>query len=65
MPQKFWLFIQDFTAYDFLSYIGVLKGLEGKKLEHRIEYLLKELGLYEKRILDLSFIQEECLGGWE
>lgn len=53
MPQNFGYY-QDFTAYDFLSYIGVLKGLEGKKLEHRIEYLLKELGLYEKKNIRLK-----------
>ena len=53
LPQNFGYY-QDFTAYDFLSYIGVLKGLEGKKLEHRIEYLLKELGLYEKKNIRLK-----------
>ena len=53
MPQNFGYY-QDFTAYDFLSYTGVLKGLEGKKLEHRIEYLLKELGLYEKKNIRLK-----------
>ena len=53
LPQNFGYY-QDFTAYDFLSYIGVLKGLEGKILEHRIEYLLKELGLYEKKNIRLK-----------
>lgn len=48
LPQNFGYY-PDFTAYEFLSYLAVVKGVPKDVAQVRIELLLKELGLFEKR----------------
>lgn len=45
LPQELGLY-PDLSAREFLDYIGILKGLEDKKVRHgRVEKLLEEVGL--------------------
>lgn len=48
MPQQQG-FYEQFSATEFLVYIGRLKGLKGKKLYGQIDTLLKKVNLYEFR----------------
>lgn len=48
MPQQQG-FYEQFSAMEFLAYIGRLKGLKGKELYNQIETLLKKVNLYEFR----------------
>lgn len=48
LPQNFGYY-PDFTAYEFLSYLSVVKGVPKDIAQGRIDTLLKELGLFEKR----------------
>ena len=48
MPQQQG-FYEQFSAMEFLRYIGKLKGLKGKRLNEQIEELLTKVNLYEKR----------------
>ena len=48
MPQQQG-FYEQFSAYDFLMYIGQLKGISRKELKEEIEFWLKKVNLYEVR----------------
>lgn len=48
MPQQQG-FYEQFSAMEFLTYIGRLKGLKGKELYNQIETLLQKVNLYEFR----------------
>ena len=48
MPQQQG-FYEQFSAMEFLRYIGKLKGLKGKRLNAQIEELLEKVNLYEQR----------------
>lgn len=48
LPQDFGYY-PDFTAYEFLSYLATVKGVPKDVARGRIDSLLKELGLFEKR----------------
>ncbi len=48
LPQEFGVY-KNFTAKEFLQYIGALKGLKGKYLSSKIEELLDLVGLYDVR----------------
>lgn len=53
MPQQQG-FYEQFSAVEFLRYIGKLKGLKGKQLNAQIEELLTKLNLYEQRHRSMS-----------
>ena len=48
LPQEFGVY-KNFTAKEFLQYIGALKGLRGKYLNSKIGELLDLVGLYDVR----------------
>ncbi|MGO0804256.1 ABC transporter ATP-binding protein, partial [Clostridioides difficile] len=48
LPQEFGVY-KNFTAREFLQYIGALKGLRGKYLNSKIGELLDLVGLYDVR----------------
>lgn len=48
LPQDF-LCYPNFTVYQFLEYIGRLKGLTHSQISNRIDELLSEVGLLERR----------------
>lgn len=48
LPQDF-LCYPNFTVYQFLEYIGRLKGLTHSQISNRMDELLKEVGLLERR----------------
>lgn len=48
LPQEFGIY-KNFTAKQFLQYIGALKGLKGKDLNRNIDELLELVGLYDVR----------------
>ncbi|MCC0640032.1 MULTISPECIES: ABC transporter ATP-binding protein [unclassified Clostridioides] len=48
LPQEFGVY-KNFTARQFLQYIGALKGLKGRNLNCRIDELLELVGLYDVR----------------
>ncbi len=48
LPQEFGVY-KNFTAKQFLQYIGALKGLKGKDLNSKIGELLDLVGLYDVR----------------
>ncbi|HCQ5837295.1 ABC transporter ATP-binding protein [Clostridioides difficile] len=48
LPQEFGVY-KNFTAKEFLQYIGALKGLRGKRLNSKIGELLDLVGLYDVR----------------
>ncbi|MGO0984902.1 ABC transporter ATP-binding protein [Clostridioides difficile] len=48
LPQEFGVY-KNFTAKQFLQYIGALKGLKGRALNSRIDELLELVGLYDVR----------------
>ncbi|MCC0629213.1 MULTISPECIES: ABC transporter ATP-binding protein [unclassified Clostridioides] len=48
LPQEFGVY-KNFTAKQFLQYIGALKGLKGNDLNSRIDELLELVGLYDVR----------------
>ncbi|KPI52419.1 ABC transporter ATP-binding protein [Clostridioides difficile] len=48
LPQEFGIY-KNFTAKQFLQYIGALKGLKGKDLDSNIDELLELVGLYDVR----------------
>ncbi|UWD47535.1 ABC transporter ATP-binding protein [Clostridioides difficile] len=48
LPQEFGVY-KNFTARQFLQYIGALKGLKGRTLNCRIDELLELVGLYDVR----------------
>ncbi|QUH18619.1 ABC transporter ATP-binding protein [Alkaliphilus sp. B6464] len=48
LPQEFGVY-KNFSAKQFLQYVGALKGLTGKNATEKIEELLKLVGLYEVR----------------
>ncbi|MEX2842880.1 ABC transporter ATP-binding protein [Clostridioides difficile] len=48
LPQEFGVY-KNFTAKEFLQYIGTLKGLRGKYLNSKIGELLDLVGLYDVR----------------
>ncbi len=48
MPQQQG-FYEQFSAGEFLGYIGRLKGLKGKQLKEQTDQLLKKVHLYENR----------------
>ncbi|MBU5675112.1 ABC transporter ATP-binding protein [Alkaliphilus sp. MSJ-5] len=48
LPQEFGVY-KNFSAKQFLQYVGALKGLTGKNATKKIEELLKLVGLYEVR----------------
>ncbi|MCC0782271.1 ABC transporter ATP-binding protein [Clostridioides sp. ES-S-0108-01] len=48
LPQEFGVY-KNFTAKQFLQYIGALKGLKGNNLNSRIDELLELVGLYDVR----------------
>lgn len=49
MPQQQG-FYEQFSAAEFLKYIGRLKGYKGKALNMQVEELLKKVNLYEHRL---------------
>lgn len=53
MPQQQG-FYEQFSAMEFLRYIGKLKGLKGKKLNAQVEELLTKVNLYEQRHRPMS-----------
>ncbi len=53
MPQQQG-FYEQFSAMEFLRYIGKLKGLKGRKLNGQIEELLTKVNLYEIRHSPMS-----------
>lgn len=53
MPQQQG-FYEQFSAMEFLRYIGKLKGLKGKKLNAQVEELLMKVNLYEQRHRPMS-----------
>ncbi|MBB6624487.1 ABC transporter ATP-binding protein [Clostridium gasigenes] len=48
LPQEFGVY-KNFTAKQFLEYVGALKGLKSKELKSKIDELLELVGLYEVR----------------
>ncbi|MDE6606168.1 MAG: ATP-binding cassette domain-containing protein [Lachnospiraceae bacterium] len=53
MPQQQG-FYEQFSAMEFLRYIGKLKGLKGKKLNEQVEELLTKVNLYEQKHRPMS-----------
>jgi ABC-2 type transport system ATP-binding protein len=48
VPQSFALF-PELTAYENLSYIGKLYGMNSSQIKERAEYLLKQMSLYQHK----------------
>lgn len=48
LPQEFGVY-KNFTAKQFLQYVGALKGMKGKNLNTKIDELLELVGLYDVR----------------
>lgn len=53
MPQQQG-FYEQFSAMEFLRYIGKLKGMKGKRLNAQVEELLTKVNLYELRYRPMS-----------
>lgn len=48
LPQEFGVY-KNFTAKQFLQYVGALKGMSGKNLNSKVNELLELVGLYDVR----------------
>ncbi|MBO1686786.1 MAG: ABC transporter ATP-binding protein [Clostridium butyricum] len=48
LPQEFGVY-KNFTAKQFLQYVGALKGMSGKNLNFKVNELLELVGLYDVR----------------
>ena len=48
LPQEFGVY-KNFTAKQFLQYVGALKGMSGKNLNSKVNELLELVGLYNVR----------------
>ncbi|MBN1058659.1 ABC transporter ATP-binding protein [Clostridium botulinum] len=48
LPQEFGVY-KNFTAKQFLQYVGTLKGMNGKSLNSKVDELLELVGLYDVR----------------
>ncbi|NFG27185.1 ABC transporter ATP-binding protein [Clostridium botulinum] len=48
LPQEFGVY-KNFTAKQFLQYVGALKGMNGKNLNSKVDELLELVGLYDVR----------------
>ena len=48
LPQEFGVY-KNFTAKQFLQYVGALKGINGKSLNSKVDELLELVGLYDVR----------------
>lgn len=48
LPQEFGVY-KNFTAKQFLQYVGALKGMSGKNLNSKVNELLELVGLYDFR----------------
>lgn len=48
LPQEFGVY-KNFTAKQFLKYVGALKGMSGRNLNSRVDELLELVGLYDVR----------------
>lgn len=48
LPQDFGYY-REYTPVKYLQYIGILKGMSGKKLSDRTEEVLNAVGLFEQR----------------
>ncbi|WP_394886606.1 ABC transporter ATP-binding protein [Clostridium butyricum] len=48
IPQEFGVY-KNFTAKQFLQYVGALKGMSGKNLNSKVNELLELVGLYDVR----------------
>ncbi|MDR5587799.1 MULTISPECIES: ABC transporter ATP-binding protein [Clostridium] len=48
LPQEFGVY-KNFTAKQFLQYVGALKGMSGRRLNSKVDELLELVGLYDVR----------------